>query len=190
MTTRQVRLVRGAAASTGATVIAAVSHTFGGGAAPHPLLVVALSVFLIPMCAVLVGRRLRLRNLALTVLLSQALFHMLFVALNATAGSGTDGGHQHALVLGPVDDLATAETGMLGAHLLAAAVTTALLWRGERLLRLIAGWVRAALRHRALAPFGDFPASARPIPAPSCPAHSRHHQDISRRGPPAVLPRG
>lgn len=191
MTSRQLRLLRGAAASSGATVIAAVSHTVGGGAPPHPLLIAALSVFLAPVAALLVGRRLSLFRLSTAVLVSQSVFHVLFVALNATVTPTVAGsGHHHALSLGPVDSpgAIAPDAGMLGAHVVAAILTIALLWRGEAMLRAIARWVRAALRTRMPV------AHSRPAPASIARTariivHAVNLGDASRRGPP-ILSRG
>ena len=55
--------MRGAAASVIATLLAAVSHTIGGGQAPNPLLMLAVSVLLTPLAAVLVGRTVRLAGI-------------------------------------------------------------------------------------------------------------------------------
>ncbi|MGM7666168.1 hypothetical protein [Microbacterium sp. A93] len=185
MTSRQLRLLRGATASSVATIIAAVSHTTGGGAPPHPLLVLALSVFLTPVAALLVGRTLSVGKLSVTVLLAQTIFHVLFVALGATLTTpGIATGHQHVMALGPLTSTVAPDAGMLGAHLLAAAVTIALLWRGERILRGIAHWVRAALRVRLPRLHSDWPVPAScPETAPAFVAATRT-SDVSRRGPP------
>ena len=153
MTSRQKRLVRGAGASAASTIIAAVSHTLGGGAAPHPLLVLALLVFLTPLAALLIGPRASLRRLSSAVLVAQSIFHVLFVALNATAAPSAIGtGHHHTLVLpaitGASPDIAP-DTGMLAAHMIAAVLTVAWLWRGENLIRAVFHWVRAVLHRRA-----------------------------------------
>ncbi|MGO2747433.1 hypothetical protein [Microbacterium sp.] len=190
MTSRQLRLLRGAAASTVATIIAAVSHTIGGGIAPHPLLILALSVFLTPLAALLVGSRPSLLRLGGAVLLSQAVFHALFVALNATVTPTiASAGHQHVLSLGTASGTVAADSGMLGAHVIAAVFTIALLWRGESMLRAIGRWVRAVLRARM-----PHPQVAWPAP-PSVSRTARliiqiiRVGDISRRGPP-VFSRG
>lgn len=189
MTSRQLRLVRGAAASSIATLIAAVSHTIGGGAPPHPLLILALSVFLIPLAALLVGRTPSLSKLSFAVVLSQTTFHVLFVALGATLTSSGIIGHQHTMVLGPLSSGVAPDAGMLGAHVAAAILTIALLWRGERTLRGIARWVRTALRMRVPSLH-----SVWPLPA-SCADTARIYistiriSDVSQRGPP-VFSRG
>lgn len=190
MTSRQLRLLRGATASSVATILAAVSHTVGGGAPPHPLLVVALSVFLTPVAALLVGRTLSLGKLSATVLLSQGVFHVLFVALGATlTTTGAVSGHRHHTTLAPLTSTVSPDAGMLDAHVLAAAVTIILLWHGERVLRGIARWVRSTLRLRLPRLHGSWP-----VPA-SYPRTERifvatiRTSDISLRGPP-VFSRG
>jgi len=190
VTSRQLRLLRGAAASTVATIIAAVSHTIGGGAAPHPLLILALSVFLTPIAALMVGRRPRLIRLGAAVLLSQTVFHVLFVALNATAAPTVAGtGHQHVLALLPVADAVAPDSGMLGAHLVAAMCTIVLLRRGESTLRSIGRWARAVLRVRMPRPRPGLPIPASATHTARIIVHLMRVGDVSRRGPP-VLSRG
>ncbi|WP_426183734.1 hypothetical protein [Microbacterium sp. TWP3-1-2b2] len=185
MTSRQLRLLRGAAASSTATIIAAVSHTIGGGAPPHPLLVIALSVFLAPLAALLVGRTPRMARLSAAVMVSQTVFHVLFVALGATVSPTVTTGHDHALTLDPLTSTIAPDAGMLGAHVAAAALTIMLLWRGERLVQVVARWVLAVLRTRALRLQAEWP-----VPAPITTTARRFASRISsggvsRRGPPA-----
>ncbi|MGP6171384.1 hypothetical protein ACTU6U_04885 [Microbacterium sp. A196] len=188
MTSRQLRLVRGAAASSIATIIAAVSHTIGGGTAPHPLLIVALSVFITPIAALLIGSRPSLVRLGATVLLSQTVFHTLFVALNATV-TPTIAGHNHVLALGPVTATVAPDAGMLGAHVIAAVFTIVLLWRGESILRAIARWVRSALRARVPHLQATWPAPASIAVTARTIIKAIRVGDLSRRGPP-VFSRG
>ena len=154
MTPRQLRLLRAACASGIATLLAAVSHTIGGGAAPHALLVVALSALLTPPAALLIGIRPRRARVAATVLASQGAFHTVFLLLGAPTGSGRIGAHEHHLdvtLLEPLSPATNPDAAMLGSHVVAAVLTTLLIWHGERLLRGVGGWVQAMLR-RALAP--------------------------------------
>ncbi len=187
MTSRQLRLVRGAAASTAATIIAAVSHTIGGGAAPHPLLIVALSVFLTPVAALLVGRRANIIRLGAAVVLAQTVFHVLFAALGATVTPTIAGrGHQHVMALGPVGEAVAPDAGMLAAHVVAAIITVLLLARGESILRSIARWVRAVLGVHLPTIAHDWP-----VPAPTAGSLRVFVPgfligDVSRRGPPLL----
>lgn len=187
VTSRQLRLVRGAAASSVATIVAAVSHTLGGGAAPHPLLIVALSVFLTPIAALLVGCRPHILRLSAAVVLSQTVFHVLFTTLNATVTPAVAGtGHQHVMTLGPVGEAVSPDAGMLGAHLVAVIVTILLLARGESVARAIACWVRAALGVRMPRLRGDWPSPASAAGVLHSFVPMFRLSDVSRRGPPVL----
>ncbi|MGY1551111.1 hypothetical protein ACW5CM_04895 [Microbacterium sp. A588] len=194
MTPRQLRLLRGAAASSMSTIIAAVSHTIGGGSPPQPLLVLALSILLTPLAAFLVGRTLNVTKLSATVALAQAAFHVLFVALGAALRPGTNTGqnsqhahHGHHLVLGSITSSIAPDDSMLGAHVLAAALTVVLLWRGERILGFIARWVRAALVRRLPRLHGEWSAPCAHAAAAPRPNHQLWASDLSLRGPPVCL---
>lgn len=192
MTSRQLRFLRAAAVSAIATLIAAVSHTLGGGAAPHPLLIAAVAALFVPLSAALVGGRSSRARVAVTVVLAQAAFHLLFQLLGApTAGDvATPGAHAHHLdlgALGPLSPTPTLDGLMLSAHLLAALLTTLLLWHGESVLRTIARWFQAALR-RAVTPAPARSAPPRPLRSALLPPlDAAMTTVVSRRGPPALL---
>lgn len=76
MNARQLRLVRAAAVSSVATLLAALSHTLGGGAVPHMLLILAVATLLTPLSALLVGIRESRGRVAIAVFLGQAAFHV------------------------------------------------------------------------------------------------------------------
>lgn len=190
MTTRQLRLLRAASASAVATLLAAVSHTIAGGAAPHPLLVLAVASLIIPVAAVIIGSRVSRARVAATVLVSQSAFHLVFQLIGAPTGSATVSGHQHhhldLAVLGPLAETAAPDTLMVLGHLVAAAATIGVLWHGESMVRTIAGWVQAQLR-RAIANFT--PEHASPAPAVfSVPllVDAALSVSVSRRGPPVA----
>lgn len=195
MTSRQLRILRGAAASVVATVLAAVSHTVGGATAPHPLLVVSLVVLLTPAAALIVGRRPARHRIVATVLFAQLVFHGLFTLLGAPVivdPAVVPVGHVHDLSALLADrpvaaggGAATAGVWMLIAHVLAAAATCALLWHGEQLLQGIAGWVRAVLRRRIVIARRSPAAPASPVPAPADSAFSAPRTHLRRRGPPS-----
>lgn len=181
--------MRGAGASAASTIIAAVSHTLGGGAAPHPLLVLALLVFLTPLAALLVGPRASLRRLSSAVLVAQSIFHALFVVLNATAAPSDLGtGHHHALVLpaitGAAPDVAP-DAAMLVAHLVAAVLTVAWLRRGESLIRAVFHWVRAVLHRRAPRLHARWPVPASVARTARVFVSAILAGDLALRGPPA-----
>lgn len=189
MTSRQLRLKRAAAATSVATTLAAVSHTIGGGMPPHPLLVVALSILLVPLAAVLIGRRPSAARTALTVLVSQAVFHVLFQVLAGSlseAGPAASGHAHHAVALGPVVAAVAPDAPMLLSHVLAALLTTLLLWHGERMLRAIAGWARA----RLLPVTPILPVRTRvrlaPVTVSVTTSLTPLAAVVSRRGPPSV----
>lgn len=196
MSIRQLRLLRGASAASIATTLAALSHTFGGGSLPHPLLMLAVAVLLTPVAALLVGARVRLPGLAGAVAATQLVFHALFEVVGGITPTGAvPGAHQHgpmvlAFAAGAGDpSLLTASPGMLAAHVAAAVVTTALVWRGELLVQVIARWVRSLLR--TLRPVAPYAEHARvPVPRVAVRAHARLLADCAwRRGPPARGPR-
>lgn len=188
MTSRQLRLLRAATASGAATLVAAASHTTAGGAAPHPLLVIALATLLVPLAALLIGARVSRARIALTVLVSQGVFHLVFQLLGTPTGATTLTGHEHHLdlaALGPVVATTAPDALMLVGHLIAAIITTALLCHGESSVRAIAGWVQARLRHtaRLFRPGHERPAS--PVFAIRVPNENDFAVSVSRRGPPA-----
>jgi hypothetical protein len=158
---RKPAVVRGFAASTLAIFVALAGHVSGGGQMPGPLGIVVPWVFAFMISVLLAGRRLSLTRLSLSVVVSQFLFHVLFV-LGTTTPSGVAIPHVHGapLVLPPlpiVPDAASADAAMWLGHAIAAAVTVAVLHRGERLLLslrdlalLLVRWVRRAAEVRLL----------------------------------------
>lgn len=211
---RAARTARGAAGVLTATLFAAASHAIGGGeVAPLALLVTV--VLALPVCVALAGRLGSLWRLSLAVTASQVLYHWCFSALGTsvlgTSALGTSApstsvpsaltGGPHAAHLGGLLQLpglpTTAATGafvatdaaMWGSHLVAAILTAALLYRGERaalgLARLIGRALPLALPRAARAP--ERPA-IRLFSAPSrFGARITTLSAISHRGPPVLL---
>ena len=135
MNARQLRLVRAAAVSSVATLLAALSHTLGGGAVPHMLLILAVATLLTPLSALLVGIRESRGRVAIAVFLGQAAFHVVFQRLGSPTGTApiAGGGHAHHLDLSALSSTApTAAPGtlMLFAHVVAAVLGWRL--RGRR----------------------------------------------------------
>lgn len=191
VTTRQQRVLRGAVAAAVATLLAATSHTIAGGPAPAPLLIGLMMALLTPVAGALVGPRPRLARLAAAVTVSQVAFHGAFQLLGSPTGIRMSPTAAHAHVHGVVDPAmlqATAaapeSTGMYVAHAIAAALTIALLWRGERAVHAIARETLRVLR-RAEAPrpalVPDAPAA---FASPVRPAGPRLLPSVSWRGPP------
>ncbi|MCR2799441.1 hypothetical protein QNO21_09920 [Microbacterium sp. zg-Y818] len=201
---RASRVVRGALAAAVATFVALVSHVTAGGQMPGWVGIVVPLILSLAVCTVLVGRRLSLWRLSLGVALSQALFHTLFVLgtfSSSAAAGGTPGHHAHgAAASTPLADTLVsaqppADATMWLMHGLAAVVTVAALYRGERALmrmRAVAGefarWAR-----RRLIPVVCLPAPApsrRPAVSsaePARPLRPRFASSVARRGPPLTL---
>ncbi|WP_292764777.1 hypothetical protein [Microbacterium sp. UBA3486] len=192
MNARQLRLVRAAAVSSVATLLAALSHTLGGGAVPHMLLILAVATLLTPLSALLVGIRESRGRVAIAVFLGQAAFHVVFQLLGSPTGTApiAGGGHAHHLDLSALSSTApTAAPGtlMLFAHVVAAVLTTFLVWHGEAVVRVVARWVDALFRRAS----AGAPAMHRRPPRLRSTTIASFAVAISaavpRRGPPALL---
>ena len=186
MTARPLRVVRGGAATAIAVLLAAVSHTYGGGAAPAPLLLVAVALLAWPFATLLAARRLGLVGVAVASVAAQALLH---VAFAVTAGSTPMGcGHLHDTIVltgGSSLPVALPDTPMLVCHGIAVVVAILAIGFGERMLRAIARWVTAHARRAiavpAVAPSRRFRCCAvRRVFARRAPAL----HPLRRRGPP------
>lgn len=192
MNARQLRLVRAAALSSVATLLAALSHTLGGGAAPHVLLIIAVATLITPLAALLVGVRRSRARVALAVFLGQAAFHVVFQLLGSPTGATriASGGHSHHLdlsLLASASPAAAPGALMLSAHLVAATLTTLLVWHGEAIVRVVARWVNALFRRASsVAPaLHRRPERLRSIAFP--PFDAAVSIALPRRGPPALL---
>lgn len=192
MNARQLRLVRAAAVSSVATLLAALSHTLGGGAVPHMLLILAVATLLTPLSALLVGIRESRGRVAITVFLGQAAFHVVFQLLGSPTGTApiAGGAHAHHLDLSALSSPApTAAPGtlMLFAHVVAAVLTTFLVWHGEAVVRAVARWVDALFRRAS----AGAPVTHRRPPRLRSTTIASFAVTISaavpRRGPPALL---
>lgn len=196
------RLARGSAAASIATFAALVSHVAAGGALPSLIGIAVPLVLSVTVCVLLAGRRLSLTRLAIAVLISQTMFHVLFVLGASRAVMETTPGHDHAAMLAGVLTVSSGGSsaliggiGMWLGHAAAAVVTTAAIHRGERTLSagvaLITGvsaWLRARLRvftatlpAPAVAPRVRAPRVIAPVIVPAPVRVLRH------RGPPALV---
>ena len=163
------RLLRGVAAGAFATFVALFSHIAGGGQSPTLLGVAVPLLFAVFVCVVLGGRKVSLVRLGASVGISQTVFHWIFEAAASHAPGGAVGATSadaagasaaqlalHANHVGGVPNgFAAAVTGsgaadhaahgggaMTMAHVVAAAVTIAVLYRSEVVLRALAGLLR------------------------------------------------
>lgn len=162
---RAVRVVRGAVVASIATFTALLSHVVAGGDVPGWAGVAAPWVLALMASTLLAGRSLSVIRLGLSVVISQLLFHTLFVmgspASASASAPATPGMHHHGamtlLPTGPVETTALcADPLMWAMHATAATLTTLMLVRGERamraLLRLahdVRAWARRIVRHTA-----------------------------------------
>lgn len=192
---RQARVARGAVGALAATLLAAASHGLAGGDL-SAFAVIATTAVALPICVALAGRVGSLWRLALGVSAAQFLYHWAFAGIGLGMGTaeGASPAPLHAAHLNMVAsfsaDLGTAGSAdaiMWIGHAIAAALTVALLHRGERavigLLRLVA----RAIPRRVPAPV----AIVGPRPLKPLVFRSRLRvriaalQAMSHRGPPA-----
>lgn len=166
---RGTRVVRGAVAAAVATFVALLSHVTAGGALPGLVGIVVPLALSFVACTALAGRRLSVVRLSLAVALSQVLFHALFVLGSYQPGAAA--GHVHtaaaampALGADSVPMSMAPDATMWLWHVIAAALTTAALHRGERtvahlrdLAVRLGAWVCARVRILTVAP-GPTPA--------------------------------
>lgn len=170
MDARGRRTLRGSAAASFATFVALTSHVIGGGALPTLTgLIVPLALSTL-VCVLLAGRQLSLHRLSISVLTSQALFHLLFSIFTPTASApapttavdrhaAMHAGHEASMasmgtghdVMGSMSTGSTAghahtSPTMLIAHLVAAVVTIAMFYWAERLPAKLCDFGRLIIR--------------------------------------------
>lgn len=144
--TRASRALRGLIAASIATFIALLSHVAAGGAMPGWIGIALPWLLSVMVCTLLAGRALSFVRLSLSVIASQALFHVLFIfgfVTRSGAASAAQSAHAHHAAPGsmtlpaiaplPADAL-LGDTAMWISHAIAAIVTIAALYRGERAL--------------------------------------------------------
>ena len=142
MNTRWARVARGATAAAFATFVAAFSHWLSGGVAPSWFGVGASLVISVMVCTMLAGRTLSTWRLAVSIGLSQVLFHALF------SGLGTPVVLSHDMTSMTTDAAAPhlhAAPTMWLAHAVAAVVTVAAFRFGERAFWGVSGTARLLL---------------------------------------------
>lgn len=197
---RSTRALRGLIAATVATFVALMSHVAAGGAMPGWLGVAVPWVLAAMVCTVLAGRALSLWRLSIAVVLSQALFHTLFVLGTVTPGAASTGHvHAAAAAAAPAAQATAADSApdlaMWASHLAAAVLTIVVLHRGEAAVRRLiglAGEVVDALRLRLDVVDGVRVPALRPAPAIAdaprrSPSLGWYRSTSARRGPPLLL---
>lgn len=131
-------MLRGFAASSVAIFTALAGHVSSGGLMPGMLGIAVPWVLSFMVCVLLSGRRLSVVRLSASVMVSQFLFHVLFV-LGAITPTVAMTGHQHGTHIMMSDSSGVVEAIAAGGmmwfgHALAALITIVALHRGERLL--------------------------------------------------------
>ena len=132
---RGARVARGGVAASIATFVALLSHVTGGGAVPGWMGVVVPLALSFVACTV----RLSAWRLSAAVVVSQLLFHALFVLGSYDLGAA---GHVHGAVVpavaaDPVGAALAPDATMWLWHALAAAATSLALHRAERTLGVL-----------------------------------------------------
>lgn len=149
MHSRSHRLARGTAAAGIATLVAALSHTIGGGTFPAAPLLALAFVASIGWCTAVVGRRFSWPRVSAAVVASQALFHGTFALMGSggarvVAASGGHAGHGGTTLTVLPGDVGHLHDGpaMLIAHAVAAAVTIVAMRLADRSSRATAALSR------------------------------------------------
>jgi hypothetical protein len=198
--TRGERALRAVGAASIATFVALFSHVAGGGTMPGFAGIAVPLALAILVCIAVGGRRLSLPRLSISVVISQLLFHFLFVlGLSGPATSTMPGGHaaHGAAHIDWATTTSAATTAcdplMWAAHALAAIVTITAMHQGARvaarltqlsrriwatLLPLLSTLISASIDRPILVVVRALPFVFR----------RRSDQDVaSRRGPPVLL---
>jgi hypothetical protein len=194
MTTRWARFLRGWTAAAVSVFVALCSHGLAGGDVPSPAGVALCLAFAGMICIALAGKTLSLPRLAVSVAVSQFLFHGAFSLLGSAPATAQNGSMAinmapHALHLrAAADSGMTMPAWMWFAHAIAAVVTIAALRYGER-----AFWAGLALARpfviRMLAFVDSAETPRRPGPVDSTRRGHRSRLIVvsrSLRGPPAL----
>jgi hypothetical protein len=136
MSSRWARVARGFLVAAFSVFVAMFSHAIGGGSAPGGVGLGLALTFATLASIAMVGRRLNMVRMTASVIASQFAFHLLFSVGASTSSTFHQAGH-HGLVSVttgaasgvPMDH---SDASMWASHALAAVLTIAFLWRGER----------------------------------------------------------
>lgn len=192
---RRTPLLRGFVGATVATFVALASHVLSGGGMPGMLGIAVPWLLSLTVCTLLAGRRLSLLRLSASVLVSQLLFHALFV-LGSITPRGVIAPHVHEampIVFSDAPVLVPEDGAMWLGHAAAALVTIGLLHRGElavhallSVARAVASWFARALP--AIAPVrGEVHAGERWIVIDAPRLREIQLSVLRWRGPPGLV---
>ena len=137
MSSRWARVARGFLVAVFSVFVAMLSHLAGGGSLPGAVgLGIAIAFATLASVAV-VGKRLNPLRLTLAVAVSQFAFHLLFSVGSSPTAQFSQAGHHGAvsMITGPASDgtqMNHDDAAMWASHAVAAVLTIAFLWRGER----------------------------------------------------------
>lgn len=138
MTSRGARTLRGCAAGTVATLVAAASHGLGGGGLPGVAALALALTFSVMVSIALAGRRLPAVGLAASIGLSQFAFHVVFSTLGGAGEVIASSAHHGPVrVASAAEAIVHASPLMTAAHIAAAAITILAMVRGEQALRAL-----------------------------------------------------
>jgi len=159
MAGRGTRVARGAVTAAFAILVSMLSHVAGGGPVPGAVGLVVAAALALPTCVLLAGRSVSTARLAVAVVCSQAVLHLLFsVGAPTSTTMRVVGGHHgvggHLVSTGA--DAAGSGSADMGAmhhgssmwiaHLLAAVLTIVALRSGERAFWDLVALARTSLR--------------------------------------------
>lgn len=163
MNPRAARTLRGTAAGTVATLVAAASHGLGGGGLPGVAGLSLALAFSVIVSIALVGRRVPAVRLAASIGISQLAFHVVFSTLGGAGEVIVHGGHHGTVhVTTAAESVTHASSLMVLAHIVAAVLTVLALARGERAIIGLRNTARMLL-HAILEPAP----TVIPLPTPS-----------------------
>jgi hypothetical protein len=144
MNSRMTRLVRGSVAATFATFVALFSHVAGGGTLPSAAALSLSLAFALLVCMLISGRSASLWRSAVSIGLSQFVFHAVFSTMGVPSAPAAVSGdaamlgmHSGMQQAGTLSASATASVvhsspSMWIAHAVAAVITVAAFGLGER----------------------------------------------------------
>ncbi|MBF4635756.1 hypothetical protein ITJ38_15185 [Agreia pratensis] len=136
MNSRWARVARGFLVAALSVFVAMFSHAVAGGSAPGAVGFGLALTFATLVSIAMAGRRVKLVRMAASVVVSQFAFHLLFSVGASTSSQFHQAGH-HGVVSVTTGAASSVPMGhsdasMWASHAVAAVLTIAFLWRGER----------------------------------------------------------
>jgi len=137
MSSRWARVARGFLVAAFSVFVAMFSHAIAGGSAPGGVGLGLALTFATLASIAMVGRRLNVVRMTASVIASQFAFHLLFSVGASTTSTFHQAGHHGVVSLttgaaGTGTQMTHGDASMWVWHAVAAVLTIAFLWRGER----------------------------------------------------------